>query len=336
MKTAVVYFGLAPVLYWTPDDEGGLNRFDRNTGTFTRYLNDPKNPHSLINNKVRAIFEDSRGTFWVGTKGDGLHTMDREKGSFDRHLYNPTKPDGLSRPKLKQDTYDHITFINEDSTGAIWIGTNSAGLNRYDPVTKKMNHYQASKGFPDSTCWNAYISRDGVLWISTGGSNLLYRVDPFFKSVRTIPTLTRALSFLEDSTGNLWVGTFGNGLLKFDQHKNLLQQLNYEPSNPFSNFDNVVASIIQKGEDTILVGAGSGIRIFNKVTQRFSLFHDDGNLHDSAEVGRSKIYQDKQGSIWFGRYGPGLFRYNPRDNSSRTFFFIRCERLLYYRFRSCK
>ncbi len=90
-------------LYWESEinNDGGLNRFDRNTGTFTRYLNDPKNPHSLINNKVRAIFEDSRGTFWVGTSGDGLHTMDRETGSFERHLYNPAKPDELSRPKLK-------------------------------------------------------------------------------------------------------------------------------------------------------------------------------------------------------------------------------------------
>jgi ligand-binding sensor domain-containing protein len=127
-------------LYWENNNEGGLNRFDRNTGTFTRYLNDPKNPHSLINNKVRAIFEDSRGTFWVGTKGDGLHTMDREKGSFERRLYNPAKPDELSRPKLKPGDQDHITFINEDSTGAIWIGT-YAGINRYNPVTKKITHY---------------------------------------------------------------------------------------------------------------------------------------------------------------------------------------------------
>ena len=104
-RRGVIWIGTG--LYWESkiNNDGGLNRFDRNTGTFTRYLNDPKNPHSLINNKVRAIFEDSRGTFWVGTSGDGLHTMDREKGSFERHLYNPAKPDELSRPKLKPGRY---------------------------------------------------------------------------------------------------------------------------------------------------------------------------------------------------------------------------------------
>jgi Two component regulator propeller. len=48
-------------LPFLPLKGGGLNRFDRKTGTFTRYMHDPDNPHSLINDKIRAIFEDSKG-----------------------------------------------------------------------------------------------------------------------------------------------------------------------------------------------------------------------------------------------------------------------------------
>ncbi len=79
-------------------DEGGLNRFDKKTGTFIRYLHDPKNSRSLLNNKVQGICEDSRGTFWVGTAGDGLHTMDRRTGTFERHRHDPAQPEKLSRP----------------------------------------------------------------------------------------------------------------------------------------------------------------------------------------------------------------------------------------------
>ena len=93
-------------------------------GTFKRFMHDPKNPNGLANNKVRAIFEDSRGIFWIGTAGsDGLYTLDREKNIFTRYLYNPAKPEELSRPPLKNE-YDPITFIREDGSGAIWIGTN--------------------------------------------------------------------------------------------------------------------------------------------------------------------------------------------------------------------
>ncbi|MBK5271062.1 MAG: SMP-30/gluconolactonase/LRE family protein, partial [Bacteroidia bacterium] len=104
------------------DNNGGLNRFNRKTGTFTRYMSDPKDPQTLINNKVRAIFEDSYGNFWVGTKGDGLHSMDRKTGLFTRYTFNPAKPDELSRPPVKNYT-DHITFITEDAERKIWIGT---------------------------------------------------------------------------------------------------------------------------------------------------------------------------------------------------------------------
>ena len=111
------------------------------------------------------MYEDSRGVFWVGTSGDGLHTMDRTTGRFERHFYNPEIPDQLSRPPLKPgDYHDKITFITGDSTGAIWIGSFSSGINRYDTGTKKITHYILGNGFPDSTSWNTFTSRDGVGW----------------------------------------------------------------------------------------------------------------------------------------------------------------------------
>lgn len=112
--------------------DGGLNHFNRKNQKFTRYLNDPKNPHTPIDNRVRSIFEDSKGNFWIGTNGDGLHTMDRKTGVFTRYPYNPNNPEQLSRPAVKNGI-DHITFITEDAENKIWIGTMFNGINRYDP-----------------------------------------------------------------------------------------------------------------------------------------------------------------------------------------------------------
>jgi ligand-binding sensor domain-containing protein len=145
-RQGVIWIATGFPFFKTDPDAGGLNRLNAD-GTFTRYMHDPKNPHSLISNKVRAIFEDSRGVFWVGTTGDGLHTMDRKTGRFERHLYNPDKPDQLSRPPLKKDQFaydnDQVTFITEDVTGSIWIGSMWSGINRYDTLTKKITHYEA-------------------------------------------------------------------------------------------------------------------------------------------------------------------------------------------------
>ena len=106
------------------------------------------------------MFEDSRGNFWVGTGGDGLHIMDRKTGRFERLPYDPKKPDQLSRPPLYtgMTRNDKINFIIEDTMGAIWIGTQYSGLNRYDTGTKNITHFENSNGYPDSTSWNAFTS----------------------------------------------------------------------------------------------------------------------------------------------------------------------------------
>ena len=69
-KQGTIWVGTASAFYENYTcNLGGLNRLDINTGKFTRYLHNPKDPHSLIDNRVRAIFEDKYGTFYVGTAG---------------------------------------------------------------------------------------------------------------------------------------------------------------------------------------------------------------------------------------------------------------------------
>ena len=126
---------------------GGLFSLNPKTGEINIFRH-TENENSLIDNRVRAIFEDSRGVFWVGTAGDGLHTMNRENGTFTRHTYSSKNPEKLCRPAIRN-TFnfgvDHITFIGEDDEGCIWIGTFGNGLNRYNPKTEITNHFGRMK-----------------------------------------------------------------------------------------------------------------------------------------------------------------------------------------------
>ena len=113
---------------------------------------------------------------------------------------------------------------------------------------------------------------------------------------------------------------WGNGLLKYDQHRNLIKQYKNDPSNPFSLIDNWVLSLFQNQEDIIWVGTSKGVRILNTVTQQFSRIPNGLNLKDSADNWFVTIFQDKQGVMWFGRHGPGLISYNPKDSSFKHFY----------------
>ena len=242
-KAGVLWVGTG-IAFDTKTKEGGLNKFNKETGTFTRYLHDPNDPHSLISNKVRAIFEDSKGNFWVGTDGDGLHLMNRQNGTFERLTYDPLHPEKLSRPPVKKgDDMDHITFITEDVTGKIWIGTYFQGIVCYNPKTKKIDHFNSddkkrAKGYTDNSTWQSYISKDGTLWISNE-INELFRVDPLQTGFSAVKMDAPVGQFLEDSSKNLWMTEENKGLVMVDAKTNEKKYFSHDPADPFSISSNI-------------------------------------------------------------------------------------------------
>ena len=285
--------------------EGGLNRFNPANKNFTRFLHDPKDTSSLIDNRVRAIFEDSKGRFWVGTGGDGLHTMNREKGTFERHPYNAANPNGLSRPPVRNIEGwldDLITFIREDAAGAIWIGTFSGGLNRYDPETGKISYYASL--IENSTdknevlhFWWSNTSKDGVLWIATleGG---IYRLDPLQKQIPHYETGSSVNSLLQDGSGKLWLGT-DKGLIVYDSASRNKKAFAYDASDTMGLSFNGVPSMFEDRTGTIWIGTYPLIS-YDHQSKKFTRYPIKGFI--------IVIYEDREGAFWIGAGNDGLVR----------------------------
>jgi signal transduction histidine kinase/ligand-binding sensor domain-containing protein len=286
---------------------GGLNRLHKATGKFTRYLHKDNDPHSLIDNRVRAILEDSHGNFWVGTAGDGLHTMNREKGSFERHTYDPDHPEKLSRPalgKFLDYVADHITFIKEDGKGVIWIGTMQAGLMSYDPATGKIRHYNGRKGtagnFTDSTTWSAYISRDGVMWLSAWFGEF-YRFDPSHQDVyqEDLSTNGGLFAFLEEPGGIQWFGT-GNGLIRKDIKNNTSTTFRHDPKNPESIGSNYI-DVLYKDSKNRLWAGGNSLSLWNPDKQSFTVFrHGPNSGKNLSGAVVLALIEDDDAHVWVG------------------------------------
>ncbi len=67
---------------WVGTLGGGLDKFDPNNDTFTRYEHQPDNHQSISSNEVKCIYQDHWGNLWIGTNGGGLNEFDPQKGSF--------------------------------------------------------------------------------------------------------------------------------------------------------------------------------------------------------------------------------------------------------------
>ncbi len=325
-RSGILWVGTG--LGFASDDDGGLNRFNRTTGTFTRYLHDPDNPKTLINNKVRAIYEDSKGNFWVGTQGDGLHSMDRKTGIFKRHTYDPSHPEKLSRPPLVN-VWDHITFIVEDAEANLWIGTESGGINRYDLGTHELTHFgretDDNQTLTDNSGWSAYATEDGLIWLSTQQNPKLYKIDLYTNSIPLYSDKGQVTSFYEETPTIHWIGT-KNGLVREDLENGTSQKFLHEPGNPNSISNNQVTSIMKDHLGYYWIGTSNGLNRLDPNSGDFTQYLPDPN--DSTSINKESIFEireDKDLNLWIATYGGGLelfdretgsfkhYRHNPED-----------------------
>ena len=302
---------------WIATNGGGLDRLDRESAVDTRgaqfvhYRHDPKDPSSLTDDQVWAIFEDQEGTLWVGTFGGGLDRFDRETEGFIHYRNDPGDPQSLSN--------NQIWSLYGDRVGALWIGTFGGGVNRLDPQVK-FAHYQSDPDDPSSlsenVVWSFHQDQAGVLWIGTNGGGL-NRLEPErapgasmpqFVHYRNVPTDTQSLSddvvwsIHQDRGGVLWVGT-SSGLDRFDRET---EQFSHYPAPP-------VFTIHEDPAGTIWIGTwGGGLGRFDREQGQFTFYQNDPvNAQSLSSNSVVSIHEDQAGVLWLGTFNGGLNEFNP-------------------------
>lgn len=236
---------------WIGCWDGGLNRFNRTTNSFTRFMSDPlSRPGSLTNPNVFSISENSdTGELLVGTFG-GLNILkDETKQEFDYLFYDTKEGDVL------------ITSILKDSKKNIWVGAYS-GANLYDLKGKRIRKIPLIVGDSSLTSYRVncfFETSQGDLWIgSHGGLHKVvnYEIVQTYNTASGLPSdIVQSIS--EDNNHNLWIGTT-KGLVKFNPEKNTFRVYN-ETDGLLS--DNIKA-ILRNKKGIFYVG-GKGINVFN-------------------------------------------------------------------------
>ena len=323
-RSGTIWIGTGNTFSKDKVNSGGLNRFIPQTRSFKQYLHDPGNENSLIDNRVKAIFEDSRGVFWVGSSGDGLHTMDREKGVFERHRYDPENPEKLSRPPLKSSfswvAPDQITFINEDAAGYIWIGTLGNGLVRYDYKTNKVLHVPDEKedlNINRAKAWWAMSTNDGVFWI--GYFSGLYQYDPLRSDIPFFETGTSVNCIYRD-TSAIWYGGLGSGLVKKDLVRGTQQHFIHDPFNPKSIINDNVNNIYHDLHGSLWITTDGGLIKLNPQSGSFSKYTFNAESRDEfRDITVYSILEDKKGNKWFSTGDKGLIRVDARTGIPKRY-----------------
>jgi ligand-binding sensor domain-containing protein len=327
-KSGTLWAGTGNAWYGSGQGKrGGLNRFIPSSGKFFHYMHDPDDTATLIDNRVNAICEDSRGLLWVGTAGDGLHTLDRETGRVHRHQFDPGHPGKLSRPPQKFFPYgadDYITFIKEDAAGNIWIGTLASGMNRYNPKADTVEHFESlvRNENDEKTIgyFQAYSSvKDGELWISSFPRDL-FRLDPFRISPPHNNTHQTAFHcFLRDSTNQFWLGSARGLWLGEPGVDKAAVKFTHDSKDKSSISSSNIHCLLQYNKNSLWIGTDSGLNYFDYDKKSFRCYRNvPGQAHSISNDSIYCMHRDQKGNMWIGTAN-GLNRLDNEGDSFTSF-----------------
>lgn len=282
----------------------GLNRFDGYT--FTVFRNNPFQPGTLSNNRIRALAQDSLNCIWIGTD-DGLNCFNRAGNRFISYKHSPDDSLSLS------DNYIQSLFVADAQT--IWVGT-SDGLNRLSLKDTTFIRYtkEQGRGLPDNSIVSIYRDHGDTLWIGTDQGVCYYnkRRDDF--SPVNVPVLKdrKITAIFQDNHGLLWFGTV-NGLISYNPVDDTFIRFRHNPSNLHSLPDNHVNAIYQDSNSRLWIGTNDGLCRFDEEKSRFDVYrYRATNPTTLSSDHILSIHEDRSGILWIGTYTGGINKLDVR------------------------
>ena len=284
---------------WIGHDQNGISIVE--DGTTRQVLkNDPDNSRSLPNNTVTALYEDEAGTMWVGLYKKGVSYYNESIFKFGMH-----------------DVGD-VNCIEEGSDGALWLGTNGAGLMRWDMRTGRRQTFTAGQG-SRSVSADVIVSllRDSKhrLWIGTYWGGLDCYDGTRFTHYRHEAGKPHALasdnvwSLVEDRDGNLWIGTLGGGLQCLNPETGVFTT--YTTGNSGLLSDHVM-SMCLTADNRLLIGTSYGMSVMDMTTHEITDFTIGVTGEKCfASLNIIQVCEDSRGYLWVATR-EGLKVYDPR------------------------
>ncbi len=352
---------------WIGTIKGILNRYSRSRNSFTRfntrniqgpitYRENEYYEYPIIfsrndNNSITSIAEDNNNNLWMGTWGKGILIFNKKTKTISQYYHKSEAPNSLS--------YNRIMRILIDKEGNIWIGTFGGGLNKVvyknNSTTKDKStqlsfiHYKNDflnkYSLSDNKITSLFEDNEGNIWIGTynGGLNELpvneksftprdvkFKIYKKNKSKRADIGSNSIMAILEDKQNCLWLGTFGNGLIKFNKIENSFTHFEHNPLNPNSLSGNDVISLCEDSSGIIWAGThlGEGITKLEMSKVKFGQIRNDpANSNSLSDDVVWAIYQDTHKNLWIGTYRGGLNKYDIKNNRFTHFFHNPTNRL---------
>jgi len=336
---------------WVGSDGGGLARFDTLTETWTHYRPDPARADAIGSGSVERLAAARDGGLWVGLI-NGLDHFDPASGRFTHHRaadgtglpddhVNTVLVDragdlwvgtwgGLVRLPVGGELFESVggaelagavNVLAQAPDGRLWVGLRDGRLVELDPVTRARRVFDA----PDAEHGSPVLSLCFVgdeLWVGRATGVELRRLDGSLlmtlgRSHKQPWALdgTHFAALLLDRAGTLWVGSYGNGLQRYEPGDGALwvRRQDEDPASPLADTD--VRSVLQLQNGEIWLGTlGRGIAVLDRQLRSIAALTPDARFQGMVVA----LAQAPGGEVWAGTGTGTLYRFDAQRRLAAT------------------
>ena len=299
----------------------GIIAFDLINNKYKVFTEDKTNPKSLSYNRIKSIFKDKSGNFWVGLSGKGL-----DKYSPKGIKFKTYRNAGNSGIQLSDNMIASI-YAEKDK---IWIGTWAGGLNIINTRTNKVEIINTEgspyKRLTDDHVHALYKRKNGNIWIGTrNGINIFskssqnyYSFEKYF-GIDLPPSLqnSRINVFIERDS-EIIIGS-NAGLFYFD----LINKTFSQPfsKNDVNNLATAVYDLISE-PNGLWIATFDGLFFINKSHEIVKVYkaseklikNENNEYKTLNSSGTFDVIKDKFGFLWLATES-GINKFNPKNET---------------------
>lgn len=277
---------------------------------------------------IRAIFQDSKGNYWIGSLQKGVAVYN---GNSFKYF---TSNEGLSD--------NQIHSIQEDKKGVIWFNTQT-GVSSYDGTRirnhTKMNNLNAANAFfihTNISQGSEWMKTDDDLWFEAGNKAGVYRYDgqrlhyldlPPQKILNPSDNLFAVTDISNGRNNMIWFATYAG---VFGYNGSNFTIINDETLGYDREIERLhIRSIFEDSKGRLWMG-NNGLGVLLKegdAVVNFSRRHrligsnSKGNGEQSPRGTMEHVFtiaEDKRGNIWFGDRDAGVWKFDGQKFDNYT------------------
>jgi ligand-binding sensor domain-containing protein len=283
--------------------DGGVLRLDTTTLQYQVLSHNRGDPHSLAGNSVRCIYLDQRDILWIGTNEGGISKLAPHKFKFSGM--------GAAHDGLKGIAANAILGFGEDDQHNIWMATDAASINIYNPADQSIQQLDKTNGCPFRT--NTYLLTvlvdENYAWC--GHEHGIDVISVKTRKMVGSPLVGKDAGIkkiYKDPYGKIWAGG-RTGIYQYNEKTHRFDPFKF-PTETI-----LVEDLINDNKGSLWIGCFVGLIRYNLATGKlinYALKYPE-RLGNTSILGGFSI--DSNGSLWVGTGERGILRYDESTDS---------------------